>query len=78
MMAVENETWEDKHNFNLFLAKLLHVGFSPTFSFIFVPYPRAVHVQLMAGVNDVMSENMENNTWMSRSVSVALHMDAHV
>ena len=30
-----------------------------SFSFIFVPDPRAVHAQFMLGVNDVMSENME-------------------
>lgn len=60
------------------LTKPLCVGFSPAFSFIFVPYPWAMNVQLMLGVNDVKSENTENNTWMSVSVSVALHTETRV
>lgn len=76
-MTVENETWEDSTTF-LYFDKAALVGLSPTLSFIILPCPWAAHVQLMLRVNDVMSENMENNTWMSHSVSVALCMETEV
>lgn len=38
------------------------MGFSSTFSFIFVPYPWAMNAQWMLGANDARSENTENNS----------------
>jgi len=50
------------------------VGSSPAFIFILVPFSWASNAQLMQGLNDVMSFNMENNTRMLRSVAPALHI----